>query len=117
MDNNRRKSRLLFGEPDMSFVSDTDSHIKLPLQSKGILYFVELKSAKYHGSNLGSRSLPALIDTGTSLIISPSDEFYKLYDALNDKYGSKLQVVQDMLAMYCSDVDKDDSISFNLRGT
>ena len=66
----------------MTLVNDGDSHIQLPLQSKGILYFVELQSSEYDGKTLGSNTLPALIDTGTSLNIAPADEYNKLKNAL-----------------------------------
>ena len=76
-----------FGEVNSAFISDPQKKVSLPIYNKGILYYVELSATHYGNTLLSGKSMPALIDTGTSLIIAPIAPLVTFLGYLGSKTG------------------------------
>ena len=79
------QTTLTFGEPDMSLAPKNTENGTFPLASSNFLYFVNMYSSKINDTSLGtSSSTLALIDTGTSLLAIPQNEYSTLLNYYAD---------------------------------
>ena len=74
-----RESVMLFGEPDLSLANGFSLNATMDIIDRGILYFVPLFRSYFGGLEVSASGVvPALLDTGTSLIVMPKAAFSKL---------------------------------------
>ena len=102
-----------FGEVNPQFISDPDKKVSLPLIYKGILYFVSLSASYYGNQQLSYTSAPALVDTGTSLIVAPISPMVNLLKYLRSQTGSLYTCMGGSLyCVECAGLDMSESLKF-----
>ncbi len=88
------QSVLIFGSPDDDLIGEFDTSGYETIVNRGQLYYVALKGSSFGGVQLGDgSSTTALIDTGTSLLYMPVQEYQNLveeYKRRGAEFGCKI---------------------------
>lgn len=95
------KSNIIFGGSDVASYAHKNSGSVKYIDVIAAYWEVKLKKVKFDGDNIDTTADYAVLDTGTSLIVAPPDDYSYIVKQLEQDY--KVHIVDGNLAFSCSD--------------